>query len=385
MKTAGREEAPFELRVRSAGGRADAAGRRRDRRLRHLRARRTRWAPTACRRSARRRAADRDLLRHPRRARRASARATPAGACWWSAAATRRSTRCSTWPSWRSGAGDRDHLGGARRADVGADVRRRRRRRAAGARRARRAPARAGGLGRGAAGRPASRSAELRAERDGVTVVDARPAARCGPFDEIMAATGFRPDLAMLRELRLDARPGRREPARAGAADRPQRALAAARCRRTARASCAHPEPGFYVVGMKSYGRAPTFLMLTGYEQVRSVVAALAGDLEAAAARGADAAGDRRLLGDAGGRRRGRVLHRHARRRRGRRVLRGLAERAGRRRLLRAGARRDRERLLRAGADGGDDAGAPGGAPASSPPERSRTSSRRSTARRRCA
>ena len=33
---------------------------------------------------------------------------------------------------------------------------------------------------------------------------------------------------------------------------------------------------------MKSYGRAPTFLMLTGYEQVRSVVAAIAGDMEAA-------------------------------------------------------------------------------------------------------
>ncbi len=33
---------------------------------------------------------------------------------------------------------------------------------------------------------------------------------------------------------------------------------------------------------MKSYGRAPTFLLRTGYEQVRSVVAALAGDWEAA-------------------------------------------------------------------------------------------------------
>ena len=34
---------------------------------------------------------------------------------------------------------------------------------------------------------------------------------------------------------------------------------------------------------MKSYGRAPTFLMLTGYEQVRSIVADIAGDKEAAA------------------------------------------------------------------------------------------------------
>lgn len=35
-------------------------------------------------------------------------------------------------------------------------------------------------------------------------------------------------------------------------------------------------------MGAKSYGRAPTFLALTGYEQVRSVVAELAGDHEAA-------------------------------------------------------------------------------------------------------
>jgi hypothetical protein len=42
------------------------------------------------------------------------------------------------------------------------------------------------------------------------------------------------------------------------------------------------PEQGVYLVGMKSYGRAPTFLALTGYEQVRSVVAAIAGDQAAA-------------------------------------------------------------------------------------------------------
>jgi hypothetical protein len=44
-----------------------------------------------------------------------------------------------------------------------------------------------------------------------------------------------------------------------------------------------HPESGFYVVGMKSYGRAPTFLMLTGYEQVRSIACALTGDVAGAA------------------------------------------------------------------------------------------------------
>jgi hypothetical protein len=43
-----------------------------------------------------------------------------------------------------------------------------------------------------------------------------------------------------------------------------------------------HPEPGFFTVGVKSYGRAPTFLLATGYEQVRSVAAAIAGDFAVA-------------------------------------------------------------------------------------------------------
>ena len=43
-----------------------------------------------------------------------------------------------------------------------------------------------------------------------------------------------------------------------------------------------HPEVGYYAIGAKSYGRAPNFLLATGYEQARSVVAALAGDMRAA-------------------------------------------------------------------------------------------------------
>jgi len=34
------------------------------------------------------------------------------------------------------------------------------------------------------------------------------------------------------------------------------------------------PEPGYYAIGMKSYGPAPTFLLATGYEHARSIVAA---------------------------------------------------------------------------------------------------------------
>jgi hypothetical protein len=44
----------------------------------------------------------------------------------------------------------------------------------------------------------------------------------------------------------------------------------------------AQNEPGFYFAGIKSYGRAPTFLMITGYEQVRSIAAEIAGDHDAA-------------------------------------------------------------------------------------------------------
>lgn len=95
--------------------------------------------------------------------------------------------------------------------------------------------------------------------------------------DEIIAATGFRPDLALLGELRLDLD------------DRVEAARALAPLIDPNLHSCgsvpphgvdelSHPDEGVYMVGMKSYGRAPTFLLRTGYEQVRSVVAALAGD-----------------------------------------------------------------------------------------------------------
>ena len=97
----------------------------------------------------------------------------------------------------------------------------------------------------------------------------------------VAAATGFHPDLAMLSEVRLDLDPGLDAPRKLAPLIDP------------AYHSCgtvpphghrelAHPEPGFYVAGMKSYGRAPTFLITTGNEQVRSIAAAIAGDFTAA-------------------------------------------------------------------------------------------------------
>ncbi|MGX5185926.1 NAD(P)-binding domain-containing protein [Streptomyces avermitilis] len=119
-------------------------------------------------------------------------------------------------------------------------------------------------------------------EREGnLLVLVAEDGRRLDPVDEVIVLTGFRPDLSFLSELRL------------GLDERLQAPTALAPLIDPNVHSCgtvyphgvnelAHPEQGVYLVGMKSYGRAPTFLAMTGYEQVRSITAALAGDQEAA-------------------------------------------------------------------------------------------------------
>ncbi len=100
--------------------------------------------------------------------------------------------------------------------------------------------------------------------------------------DVIAAATGFRPDLEMLREVRLGLDPGVEAPAALAPLIDPN-FHSCGTVPPHGEALLAHPDEGFYIVGMKSYGRAPTFLLATGYEQVRSIAAALAGDSAAAA------------------------------------------------------------------------------------------------------
>lgn len=99
--------------------------------------------------------------------------------------------------------------------------------------------------------------------------------------DRIVVATGFRPDLRMLRELRVELDPAIEAPSALAPLIDPNLHSCGTVPPHGA-AELAHPEPGFYIVGAKSYGRAPTFLMATGYEQVRSVVAEIAGDHAAA-------------------------------------------------------------------------------------------------------
>ncbi len=100
-------------------------------------------------------------------------------------------------------------------------------------------------------------------------------------IDEIVVVTGARPDLSILSELRLDLDPAVESPSTLAPLIDPN-LHSCGTVRPHGAEELKHPEEGLYILGMKSYGRAPTFLLRTGYEQVRSVVSALAGDWESA-------------------------------------------------------------------------------------------------------
>jgi cation diffusion facilitator CzcD-associated flavoprotein CzcO len=100
-------------------------------------------------------------------------------------------------------------------------------------------------------------------------------------IDRLIVATGFRPDFSFLREVRLSLDPWlETTPTLAPLIDPNLHSCGTVRSHGAA--ELAQSEKNFYIAGMKSYGRAPTFLLATGYEQVRSIVAALAGDHAAA-------------------------------------------------------------------------------------------------------
>jgi len=109
----------------------------------------------------------------------------------------------------------------------------------------------------------------IRGERHGIDV------------DEVIVCAGFRPDVDILREVRLGLDPWLECATALGPLIDPNEHSCGTVRPHGAR-ELAHPEKDFYIVGMKSYGRAPTFLLATGYEQARSVVAMLAGDTAAA-------------------------------------------------------------------------------------------------------
>lgn len=119
-----------------------------------------------------------------------------------------------------------------------------------------------------------------RDERGRLTLVSSENR-RVEAVDEVVVLAGFRPDLSWLSELRLALDATLQAPVALAPLIDPN----AHSCGTVAPhgvKELAHPEPDVFLAGMKSYGRAPTFLAMTGYEQVRSIAAALAGDRESA-------------------------------------------------------------------------------------------------------
>ncbi|WIX75606.1 NAD(P)-binding domain-containing protein [Amycolatopsis carbonis] len=104
---------------------------------------------------------------------------------------------------------------------------------------------------------------------------------RLEEVDEVVTLTGFRPQLEWLSEIRLELDPTLQAPVRLAALVDPNVHSCGTVYPHGAK-ELRHPEQDFYLAGMKSYGRAPTFLAQTGYEQVRSIAAELAGDHAAA-------------------------------------------------------------------------------------------------------
>ncbi|MFD9483739.1 NAD(P)-binding domain-containing protein [Streptomyces sp. NPDC059991] len=124
------------------------------------------------------------------------------------------------------------------------------------------------------------RIAAVERTADGLVLVgdDGR---RLDPVDEVIGLTGFRPDHSYLRELRLALDERLEAPVGLAPLIDPNVHSCGTVYPHGVK-ELSHPESGVHLVGMKSYGRAPTFLAMTGYEQVRSLAAALTGDHEAA-------------------------------------------------------------------------------------------------------
>ncbi|WP_329182772.1 NAD(P)-binding domain-containing protein [Actinacidiphila glaucinigra] len=125
------------------------------------------------------------------------------------------------------------------------------------------------------------RTEAIEHDGDGRLVLVADDGRRLEPVDEVIVLTGFRPDLSFLSEIRLGLDERLQAPVELAPLIDPN-VHSCGTVYPHGRKELSHPEQGIYLVGMKSYGRAPTFLAMTGYEQARSVVAAIAGDLEAA-------------------------------------------------------------------------------------------------------
>ena len=120
------------------------------------------------------------------------------------------------------------------------------------------------------------RTAEVTTTPSGQLILASDAGDRIENVDNVITLTGFRPDLSWLSEIRLGLDPVLQAPVELAPLIDPNVHSCGTVYPHGAK-ELRHPEPGVYLAGMKSYGRAPTFLAMTGYEQVRSIAAAIAG------------------------------------------------------------------------------------------------------------
>jgi thioredoxin reductase len=97
---------------------------------------------------------------------------------------------------------------------------------------------------------------------------------RGGVFDAVLGFTGYRPDLSFLSELALEV-----SPASEGALGVARALAGVTDCLAVPKVHAADlesGEPGFHLVGAKSYGRLPTFLLRNGLDQLETILDRLA-------------------------------------------------------------------------------------------------------------
>jgi thioredoxin reductase len=109
-----------------------------------------------------------------------------------------------------------------------------------------------------------------------VTLVDEFGDSERVRVDRVVAAVGYRPDLELARELQTQtcwATEGSYKLAAAMLGD--DHAADCLAARSFGADALTHPEPGYFALGMKSYGRSPDFLIRIGREQVEATLASL--------------------------------------------------------------------------------------------------------------
>jgi thioredoxin reductase len=107
--------------------------------------------------------------------------------------------------------------------------------------------------------------------------------AQCGreqrswQVERIIANVGYDPDNSLYRELQVHECYASLGPMNLAAALQRHAGADCLAIGSQGPATLRNPEPNFYVLGSKSYGRTPNFLLRTGFEQVREVFTLIAG------------------------------------------------------------------------------------------------------------